>query len=61
VAIDYNMDIADISRRVVSGLQRRWGPLFSQQVMNILAYGSGAMPQTRDAQQFSNNTLDLLV
>jgi len=55
------MDIADISRRVVSGLQRRWGPLFSQQVMNILAYGSGAMPQTRDAQQFSNNTLDLLV
>jgi hypothetical protein len=51
----------EVAKRVLTGLQRRWGPVFQNQVINVLAYGSGAFPQTKDKQVFAANTLDLIV
>ena len=51
----------DLLKRVLSAFQNRWGQLFNYQVVNMLAYGSGAFPQTRDKKQFNSNTLDLIV
>ena len=42
-------------------LQKRWGSLFHNQVTNIVAYGSAALPQTYDKKLLSSNTLDLLI
>lgn len=50
-----------MAKRVLTGLLKRWGPVFQHQVINILAYGSGAFPQTKDKQVFASNTLDLIV
>jgi mitochondrial translocator assembly and maintenance protein 41 len=51
----------EVGKRVLSGLQKRWGAVFQHQVTNVLAYGSGAFPQTKDKQAFAANTLDLIV
>jgi hypothetical protein len=51
----------EVAKRVLSGLQKRWGSAFQNQVVNILAYGSGAFPQTKNKQEFASNTLDLIV
>lgn len=50
-----------ILKRCLSQLQNRWGSLFNQQVLNIVAYGSGAVPQTSNLNQIGSNTLDLLI
>jgi len=42
-------------------LQNRWGKLFQSQVTNIVAYGSGALPQSANRNATISNTLDLLV
>jgi hypothetical protein len=51
----------DLLKRVLSSFQQRWGQLFQLHIVNMLAYGSGAFPQTRDKKQFNNNTLDLIL
>ncbi len=51
----------EVARHVLAGLQKRWGSAFQNQVVNIMAYGSGAFPQTRNKQEFAANTLDLIV
>jgi hypothetical protein len=51
----------ELAKRVLFALQKRWGSVFQQQVMNIVAYGSGAFPQTKDKNTFASNTLDLIV
>lgn len=55
------METGEIVRKILSGLQRRWGQVFQHQVVNLVAYGSAAMPQTKDKKVFSSNTMDLLV
>jgi Phosphatidate cytidylyltransferase, mitochondrial len=52
---------AEAIKKILSALQRRWGSLLNQQVVNIIAYGSGAFPQTKDKKTVASNTLDLLV
>ena len=42
-------------------LQKRWGTLFQNQVSNIIAYGSAALPQTGDKKIAASNTLDLII
>lgn len=42
-------------------LQNRWGNVFHSQVTNIVAYGSGALPQSSQKNSTLSNTLDLLV
>ena len=42
-------------------LQNRWGKVFQSQVTNIVAYGSGALPQSSQRNGTLSNTLDLLV
>jgi hypothetical protein len=42
-------------------LQSRWGKLFQSQVTNIVAYGSGALPQNANKNATLSNILDLLV
>jgi hypothetical protein len=51
----------DIPKRVLAALQKRWGNILQQQVVNLIAYGSAAYPQTKDKNAFNANTLDLLV
>lgn len=48
-------------QRCLGLLQRRWGPVFGAQVVNLLAYGSAALPQTQDQRSIAANTLDLIV
>jgi hypothetical protein len=55
------METGEIARKILNGLQRRWGQVFQHQVVNLVAYGSAAMPQTKDKKVFSSNTMDLLV
>ncbi len=54
------MDRSSLQKCLVL-LQKRWGPLFHDQVINIVAYGSGVMPQTANRQVVAANTLDLLI
>lgn len=51
----------EATKRILSALNRRWGALLNQQVVNVVAYGSGAFPQTKDKKVTASNTLDLLV
>lgn len=46
---------------IAKSLQRYWGPVLENQVVNIIAYGSGAIPQTKDTHIFNSNTLDLII
>jgi translocator assembly and maintenance protein 41 len=50
-----------VLKRCLTQLQNRWGPLFQQQVLNIVAYGSGALPQSSSPSVMASNTLDLLI
>jgi hypothetical protein len=55
------MVITESSKRILLSFQRHWGTIFQEQVINLIAYGSAAFPQTYDQHTFANNTVDLLV
>ena len=55
------MIASETSKKLLLSLQRHWGSLFQQQVVNLIAYGSAAFPQTQHANDSRNNTVDLLV
>jgi len=46
---------------LAAAFRGKWGTVFNQQVTNILAYGSGAFPQSSDANSTSSKTLDFIV
>lgn len=47
--------------RCLTELKKRWGTLFHKQVINVVAYGSGVVPQTANFQNMKSNTIDLLI
>lgn len=55
------MEASDAAKKLLSALQKRWGYIFQQQVVNLIAYGSGAFPQTKDKHVIATNTVDLIV